>query len=163
MKHLIIFLFFFNTLSAQKYLNDDGTLSSHYHREIFIATLKENESQNDRYEIEDEYLVNITKINCSESISEKELQENAFKYCILQLITRIRVFQKIGFKELEASGFSGLIIKTNFICLSETRRYHFKFNIKELKTFPEFIDIKELLSYIEANNNKNVIYIKNNK
>ena len=165
MKYLIITLIIFSSANAQKqYLNSDGTISSEYYRNVFLEAFKQNETDDSKYEMEDKFLVMISKSECDNSVSNEDYQNKTFAACISQLLTRIRAFQSIGFKDFEAAEFDGIIFKTNYICSSETRRYHFKFTINELKNFPEYIDLDELYSYIvEKNHNSNIIYIKNSK
>ena len=167
MKYLLIALLFFCSVNSQtqkKYLNDDGTISSEYYRDLYLASFKENETDDNKYEMENKYLVIISKGECNNSVSSAEIQEKTMAACFAQLITRIRAFQRVGFEDFEKAEFDGMIFKTNYVCSLETRRYHFKFTIKELKELPEYIDLKELITYIVVdNNNSNIIYIKNNK
>ena len=60
------------------------------------------------------------------------------------------------------SKFDGTIFKTNLICMENTRRQHMVFTIKELESFPEYMDLNELIeNLIATNSNKNIIYTKN--
>lgn len=164
MKYIIITLMFFCSVNAQKkYLNSDGTLSSEYYRDVYLAAFKQNETDDNKYEMEDKYLVIISKSECDNTVSNENIQNTTFSACVSQLLTRIRAFQKIGFKDFESAEFDGIIFKTNYVCSYETRRYHFKFTLNELKNFPEYIDFEELFSYIVKNQNSNIIYIKNSK
>jgi hypothetical protein len=161
MKYLLITFLFFSSLNAQEYLNSDGTLSPQYYRDLCLAAFKGIETDDNKFEIEDNFFVIISKSECDASVLPTELQQKAMAACFLQLIARIHGFQSRGFENFEKAEFSGMIFKTNYVCSLETRRYHFKFSLKELQNFPEYIDLEELLTYIGSNNN--IVFVKNPK
>lgn len=165
MKYIIIALLFCNSLNAQKnYLNSDGTISSEYYRDLYLAAFKEHETEDNKYDMEDRYFIIISKKECESPVSNEKNQNTALAACLTQLHTRIRALQRGGFKDFEKAEFKGMIFKTNYVCSYETRRYHFKFSLEELKNFPEYMDIYELYQYIVVKNqSSNIIYIKNSK
>lgn len=165
MKYLLIALLFFCSVNAQKkYLNDDGTASSEFYRDLYLASFKENETDDNKYEIEDKFLIIISKSECDNSVQNDDIQNTTFAACAMQLLTRINAFQRIGFDDLKKAEFDGMIFKTNYICSLETRRYYFKFTLSELINFPDYMDIEELYKYLVVENkNSNIIYIKNKK
>lgn len=162
---LLIFLAINIIGNSQEHLNSDGTVSDKAKREIMVNVFNENETDGTHFEIEDKYFVVITKSDCGDKKFEpEEMQKKALFSSFAQLLNQISGFKRYGYNIFSEIGFKGIIFKTNTICMYTTRRYHFKFNINELNTFPEYMDIKELRDYvIIKNKNKNIIYSKNPK
>lgn len=165
MKYLLIVFMFTLSINAQKnYFNEEGKLTSEYNRDLILAAFKDYNLGGNQYEIENKFLVIISKSECDNSIAYGETQKRTLSACVSQLLTQIHLLQRFGFKDFENAEFEGIVFKTNYICSHETRRYYFKFTLNELKKFQEYIDIDELFEYILVkNNNSNIIYIKNQK
>lgn len=151
--------------SQKNYINDDGTVSTEYKRTVFLESLKENETELTRYDIEKDYFVIISKQDCgNEKYSSEEMQSKAFYSSMIQLKERITNLKLSGLELFEELDFKGLIFKTNIICMHETRRYHYQFDLTEIQNFPEYIDIGELIEYLTVKNkNDNIIYSRNPK
>ncbi|MEH6538097.1 MAG: hypothetical protein V7719_16975 [Psychroserpens sp.] len=147
------------------YVNEDGTVSDKAKRELMVGVFNENATEGTHYEIEDKYFVVITKSDCGDKKFEpEEMQNKALLSSFAQLLNQISGFKRYGYDNYSDIGFEGMIFKTNTVCMYTTRRYHFKFELDELKGFPEYMDIGELRDYvIIENKNKNIIYVKNPK
>ncbi len=166
MKYLfgILFLICNQSFAQENYLNEDGTISNYAKRELLLGTLNENSKNNTRYEIKGDDLVIITVENCgNKEYDSKEMQKRAMFSSFSQLKNQISSLKDTGgyemFAELE---LNGIIFKTNTICMSTTRRYHFQFSLAELNQLPEYMDIVELVEYVTiTKNNKNIILVKN--
>lgn len=145
------------------YLNEDGTMSDKFKREYLLIHFNENKNTDIQYSIEDKYFVVITKYNCGDKrYKSEEMQKRALSYSFQQLLNQISILKLTGYKIFADVNFEGIIFKTNTICMMETRRYNFKFNLSELNNFPEYMDFDELYNYVVVQNkNKNIIYIKN--
>jgi hypothetical protein len=162
---LLCFFTYYSSFSQSNYLNNDGTISDFGKREILVETLKAQQTDNIQYSVEDKFFVIITKNDCGkEEFEASIIQNKAMFNCFRQLLNTISTLKKKGYELFTDIKFEGIIFKTNFICMSKTRRYHFKFNFNELNNFPEYLDLEELLNYVvDKNENKNIIYIKNEK
>ncbi len=152
--------------SQKGYLNEDGTISNKAYRESMVEAFNNNSTDDTTYyDIEDKYFVVITKADCGKrKLEPNEMQELALYSSFLQLLNQISGFKRMGYDKFTDFHFQGIIFKTNTICMSKTRRYHFKFKINELEKLPEYLDISELQNYVLIENkNKNIIYVKNPK
>lgn len=168
MKRLLFIFIFCNSsflFSQTSYLNDDGTISDYAKRQLLVETFKTNPNENVQYDIEDNFFVITTKSDCGEKQYEgSEMQKTAMIHCFGQLLNTINGLKKSGYNLYTDISFEGIIFKTNSICMYKTRRYHFKFNFIELNKFPEYLDFEELFNYVTVKNeNKNIIYVKNDK
>ena len=145
------------------YLNEDGTMSDKSKREYLLIHFNENKNENTQYSIEDKYFVIISKYDCgNKKYGSEEMQKRALSYSFQQLLNQISILKLTGYKIFSDVNFEGIIFKTNTICMTETRRYNFKFNLSELNNFPEYMDFDELYNYVVVQNkNKNIIYVKN--
>lgn len=162
---LIIILSITSGYSQNNYINDDGTLTDYGKRKFIVDTFKELQTEDVQYDFEDEYFIIITKYDCGTKIFEpKEIQEKALLNCFGQLLKTINSLKKSGLSLFSEMAFEGIIFKTNTICMTKTRRYHFKFTLEELNKMPEYMDFEELIKYVVIENeNKNIIYKKNEK
>src|SRR5690606_299067 len=98
----------------------------------------------------------------NEEYSSEEMQSKAFYSSMIQLKERITNLKSSGINLFEELDFKGFIFKTNIICMLETRRYHYQFDITEIRRFPEYIDLGELIEYVTIKNkNNNIIYSRN--
>jgi hypothetical protein len=149
-----------------KYLNNDGTISDEFKREYLVEIFNKERKDDVRFDIEDKYFVVITKYDCGdETYESKEMQTRASFYSFHQLLSQINSFKSSGgYKSFSDINFEGIIFKTNTICMSSTRRYNYKFNFYELNSLPEYMDFDELCKYVVVKNeNRNIIYVKNEK
>jgi hypothetical protein len=166
-KFILITLIFANYIGfcQNGYLNEDGTISNKSKRELKVGVFNENSNDGTHFGIENKYLVVVTKSDCGdEKFEPEEMQHKALFSSFVQLLNQISGFERIGYDSFSDIGFNGIIFKTNTVCMYTTRRYHFKFEIDELKSLPEYIDIAELRDYVMIKNkNKNIIYAKNPK
>lgn len=164
MKHLFSILFIIMNIYSyaqnNEYLNDDGTLSNHAKRELFVATLNDQIKESD-FELDDKNLIVITSDNSKEiQTKDSDLIIITFYNCMNQLKIQLNAF-KNSLKTLKDCGFENIIFKTNVVYPLETRRYYFKFSLNEINNFPNFVDIKEIFDYLKNNQNKNIILVKN--
>lgn len=145
-------------------LNDDGTISEFAKRKIFVEAFRSMQTEDRQYEIQDKYFVIISKDECLEKeYDSNEIQKEVMLSSFWRLLNTINSLQKRGFSTFTDLNFKGIIFKINNICMLKTRRYHFEFSFIELNNFPEYLDFEELFSYVIKNDNRNIIYIKNDK
>lgn len=166
MKNLFLFvttLFSLICFSQEKHLKMDEMVSDSIKRKILVEKLNEI-SEDTKFELDNKTLVVITSWDFSkENILDADKQSKTFYSTLAQLLNQIHGLQNIK-KALEEDGFKDLLFKTNVIYYSETRRYHYKFDLIEIKNFPENIDVKELYEYVVIENkNKNIVHVKNSK
>tara|TARA_R110002096_G_C14507837_1_gene715898 strand:+ start:673 stop:1176 length:504 start_codon:yes stop_codon:yes gene_type:complete len=166
MKNTIFLFFVFYTLigyTQNKYVNEDGTVSNFAKRQLAVDAFNKQSTDETHYSIEDNYFIVITKSDCGNAKYEPtELQQKAMYSSFIQLNNQISKFKQVGYNAFSDIEFEGIIFKTNTICMLSTRRYHFKFTFEELNSFPEFMDIQELMTYVVVTNkNQNVILVKN--
>lgn len=165
--YLIFILLSFNvqSIAQKKYLNSDGNISLEDKRELFIKTFNDNEKGGQKFTLEKNDFVIISKYDCIDNnLNNTEIQKRAIVASFNLLLEQIHGLQEMGFETLQGLEFDGVIFKNNYICALTTRRYHFRFSLNELKSFPEFIDLEELYQYIVVTNqNKNIVYVKNDK
>jgi hypothetical protein len=158
----IITMFFSYSYSQSDYLNDDFEISNKTKREYIIDMFNNLKGENNQYEEENNFFVIISKIDCeNRTYSDDEMQQRAVFSSFNQALDNITRFRNAGYKTLSDLGFVGIIFKTNTICMGSTRRYHFKFSFLELTKLPNFLDYNELVKYVENNQYKNVILVKN--
>ena len=58
--------------SQNQLLNDDGTISNYAKRQYFVETFNKISSDETRYDIDEKYLVVITKDKCEDDKYEKK-------------------------------------------------------------------------------------------
>ena len=149
--------------SQNEYINEDGTVSNYAKRQLMLEVFNNHSSDETRYDIENNYLIVITKSDCGDEKYEQiEMQKKAMYSSFLQLLNQISGLKVGGYDMFTEIEFDGIIFKTNTVCMYSTRRYHFKFNFNELIKLPEYMDLQELIEYVVIENkNKNIIYVKN--
>ena len=162
---LLLFITFFGYIgiAQNKLLNEDGTISNYAKRELLIATFNDLNIDGVSFNIIDNHFVVVSKDDCGDSEFEvKEIQKLAMYSSFEQVLIHINNFKEKGYGLFHEHQLTGMIFKTNVLCMNSTRRYHFKFSFKELENFPEYMDISELIEYVVVKNeNKNIILAKN--
>ncbi len=160
---IILLAVSYHTFSQEGYLDDDLNITPKYHRDATIALFNSDSTNETIFKEEGEYFIVITKMDCGNlEYASREMQEKALEMSFRQLYSEVSAFQKYGFDTLFKYGFKGMVFKTNTICMGQTSRYHFKFEMKELQDLPLYVDFEELLTYVvQENNNENIIHTKN--
>lgn len=168
MKKIIVLLFICISnfcFSQDDYFNEDGTIKDEVKRKMLLEVFKANETNEALYEMKDKYLVIITNTDCGNKTYEpQEMQKRAMNSSFLQLLHQISALKRTGYDIFIENKLEGIIFKTNTTCMNNTRRYHFKFNFKELINFPNYMDLQELVKYVVGeNSSNNIILVKNQK
>ena len=163
-KIVLLFLCISNFCFSQNdFFNEDGTVKNDVKRKMFLETMKKNENSEMQFDIEDRNFVVITNSDCGDKkYDSEEMRKRAMFSSFQQLLNQINIWKRLGYSTISDIEFEGIIFKTNTLCMATTRRYHFKFNLSELISFPEYMDLEELINYVVVEKkNKNIIFVKN--
>lgn len=150
-------------LGQDDYLNSDGTISNTFEKKMFVTMYNKNARDGLIYDFEEDSFIIISKYDCGDKeFKDEEIQSHAMRSSFAQLHKQISTIKLQSLDIYKGMGITDFVFKTNTICMSRTRRYHFKFKVEEIESFPTYLDIQELIEYVVVEKkNENIIHIKN--